>query len=1152
MQKFKTFKPLFVGRVKFKVMALSLVLLCVVFGFTAESQSQSIQAPIPEEPVIEPASEEGQAAISQFKFPANVECEMIAAEPDVANIVAFHRDYQGNIYVCETFRQGKGVEDNRNHAHWMDEELAAQTVQDRIDYVRKYIPDADKTYTAKDDRIRLLKDTDGNGKPDSITVFSDRFNQLEMGTGAGVLSYRGKVYYTCIPDLFELQDADGDGVAEIRKSLHTGYGVRYAFRGHDMHGLIVGPDGRLYFSIGDRGYNLSPAIKDPASGAVFRCELDGSQLEVIATGFRNPQELAFDDFGNLFSGDNNSDSGDKARWVEIIEGGDTGWRMYYQYQQDRGPFNREKIWYPFNDKTPAYIIPPIANIADGPSGLEYYPGTGFGEDFRGRFFLCDFRGAAAQSGIRSWRNKAKGAYWEVVEDEKPFWNMLVTDLDFGSDGKLYTSDWVFGWEGENKGRIYSFADPKIQETAIVKQVESLLRQGLQSQPVENLRVLISHPDQRVRMESQFELVARHDLATLKSIAVDAKVDTLGRLHAIWGIGQLARVAQGQQVSFESSFLKGLLRDEDAEVNGAACGIVADSRYTDNSVISGLLSHENLRVRYRAAMALAKVGTDGDVDAVVKMLVDNADSDPIVRHGGIMALNGIYIRSALDGSERVANLVGHESSSVRIALCVAMRKALLSNEENSLRYKAQAAGIVGRLLEDREIKIVLEAARVVHDVDVQSEMAKLAGLAGRINEFVASDALIRRIVSANARVGASGNAKALVSIARNEVIEEARRVEALEALGNWAAPPERDMVLHDWRPLDPGQRNVVDAKNALEPEFVHFASGGGGVTRAAITAAGNLKLASIGKVLEGVAVNRKGRAEERVASLLSLAKLKYDRMDSVLAKLESEFGDLPVELGGPVIELVSAIDEERAIKLIKETLANGQQMTQQSAISTLGKMKSKLASDMIAKMLKRMNENDFQANLRLDVSLAAAERSEESVKKQLAVYLSATADPDELVASFADTKIGGNDTKGSNIFYGKTEVSCVRCHRVDGTGGQVGPELSSIGKTKDRQYLLESIVHPNKVVAEGYTQIKVTTDEGELFVGIVKRETDESLVLLDADGKEIVIAQESIDDRRPGKSSMPADLINQLTKKEVRDLVEFLANRKSEPSGGEHE
>ena len=276
------------------------------------------------------------------------------------------------------------------------------------------------------------------------------------------------------------------------------------------------------------------------------------------------------------------------------------------------------------------------------------------------------------------------------------------------------------------------------------------------------------------------------------------------------------------------------------------------------------------------------------------------------------------------------------------------------------------------------------------------------------------------------------------------------------------------------------------------------------------------------------------------------------MGEVLTELESGFSKLPAELGGPVIRLLADVDEDRTIDLIKATLASGQQVTQQDAILTLGKMKSKRASDLIAALLSKMNKNEFQANLRLDVSLAAAERSEENVKEQLAAYVALTVDPAELTTSYIDAKVGGNDAKGADVFYGKTEVSCVRCHRIDGTGGQVGPELSAIGKTKDRQYLLESIVHPNKVVAEGYTQIKVTTDEGELFVGIVKRETEESLVLLDADGKEIVIDQEAIDDRRPGKSSMPADLINQLTKKEVRDLVEFLSNRKSEPSGGEHE
>ena len=136
-------------------------------------------------------------------------------------------------------------------------------------------------------------------------------------------------------------------------------------------------------------------LENVESGSVLRCNLDGSDLEIVATGLRNPQELAFDDYGNLFTCDNNSDSGDKARWVYVVEGGDSGWRMAYQYFADRGPFNREKIWHPPFAGQAAYIVPPVANMADGPSGLVYDPGVGLPEKYRGSFFLVDFRGGLA-------------------------------------------------------------------------------------------------------------------------------------------------------------------------------------------------------------------------------------------------------------------------------------------------------------------------------------------------------------------------------------------------------------------------------------------------------------------------------------------------------------------------------------------------------------------------------------------------------------------------------------------------------------------------------------------------------------------------------------------------------------------------------------
>src|SRR5213075_3230965 len=119
------------------------------------------------------------------------------------------------------------------------------------------------------------------------------------GLGAGILARKGSVYYANLPNLWLLRDTDNDGFADFKKSLSYGYGVRVGFLGHDLHGLTFGPDGRLYYSIGDRASAVKlpngKTIGDADSGSVFRCNPDGSNLEVFAFGLRNPQELTFDD-----------------------------------------------------------------------------------------------------------------------------------------------------------------------------------------------------------------------------------------------------------------------------------------------------------------------------------------------------------------------------------------------------------------------------------------------------------------------------------------------------------------------------------------------------------------------------------------------------------------------------------------------------------------------------------------------------------------------------------------------------------------------------------------------------------------------------------------------------------------------------------------
>ena len=1105
----------------------------------------------PNEPSVAEASSDGQNAVANIKYPG-LSCEVFAAEPDVANIIAFHRDYQGRMFVCETFRQDKGIEANRAHTYWMDEELAAQTVQDRVDYILKYHPDAEETYTRYDDRIRVIQDTDADGKADQSKVFAKHFNRISSGSGAGVLSHRGKVYYTNIPTLFELTDDDGDGVSDSRKSLHEGYGVHFAYRGHDMHGLIVGPDGRLYFSIGDRGYHLpEQGIKNPDSGAVFRCELDGSHLEVIATGMRNPQELAFDDYGNLFTGENNSDSGDKARWVFVVPGGDTGWRFYYQYLQDRGPFNREKIWHAHETNVPAYIIPPVENLSDGPSGLEYYPGTGFSEDFKNRFFLCDFRGGPTNSGIRSFRNKPLGAFFEVVDQEQPIWGCLPTDIDFGSDGKLYLSDWVTGWVGEDRGRIFAFADEQNSQSEIIKQVQTLLAGGIKKSDVKQLIALTGHADQRVRQEAQFELVARGETAPLIDLAIKGAADgdvLLSRLHGIWALGQLARKA-GKAVDIDlSSTIQGLLADSEDEVRAQAALIAGELGLPVHDELKQLLKDSSSRVRYFAAVAYGRIAPGNGLADVATLLEENSDEDPILRHGGVMAMKHMARR---DGVGVLDAAIESPIASVRLAACVALRHMYqdgLFSIDSSGHDLAGIGASIARLLDDADPKVALEAVRAIHDLPIGSQMHLVGELTASNSDGEMSDHRTRRIISANHHRGTAEGAQVLAKFAADDSQAMDRRVEAVKLLGAWMEPSNRDPVHGAWRPVDMTKRNLTDAQSAVSAVFAKLVGGETALTDASIAAASALELREIGDAMSQLITNKETQQSTRVAALTALGKLKDPGLGQLLNSLTDDYDVLPRLLAATTAQLVAQASPDQAVGLLKKSLSGievGQTLEgeglveRQMALKTLGEMKDPASADLLKSSMELLAEDKLAAPIRLDAVMAATARQDEACNALLETHQQKLNKSGVPTDQYADTLYGGDIEKGSKIFYGKTEVSCVRCHRIGGTGGKVAPYLSAIGKTHDRRYILEAIVEPSKQIAKGHAQVVVLTDEGMMHTGVVKEETDTLMALMDSDGNVTRVDKDMIDEMKAGKSGMPEGLHKLLTMSELRDLVAFL-------------
>src|SRR5204862_4515285 len=132
------------------------------------------------------------------------------------------------------------------------------------------------------------------------------------------------------------------------------------------------------------------------------------------------------------------DHGDRARLIYVVEGGDSGWRTGNQFSETSpaGVWNSEKLWYTQFTGQAAYILPPVAHLADGPSGFTHYPGTGFPESYRDHFFLCDFRGASVGSGIHSFAVEPDGATFRMVNRTNFFWNIEATDAEFGPDGRM--------------------------------------------------------------------------------------------------------------------------------------------------------------------------------------------------------------------------------------------------------------------------------------------------------------------------------------------------------------------------------------------------------------------------------------------------------------------------------------------------------------------------------------------------------------------------------------------------------------------------------------------------------------------------------------------------------------------------------------------
>ena len=1078
------------------------------------AQHGTQQSSDPKKPMyVAPKSDDGQKEIASFKLAEGITADLIAAEPDICNGVAFSIDDQGRFYVCETFRIGDGVFDNRSYMQWKDADLACLTVADRVAKYDKYLKEKVPTYSAYTERVRMLVDTNGDGSLDRSTIFAEGFNQMADGILSGVLPVGDDVYITNIPKLWKLRDSDNDGIADERIVMHDGYGVHTSLIGHDMHGLIVGPDRRLYFSIGDRGFHVEHEgeVHDyPHEGAVLRCELDGSKLEVVHHGLRNPQELAFDQWGDLFTGDNNSDGGDKARLVQITPGADSGWRIGFQWLSDRGAWNREKMWHPRHPEQSAALLPPIRNFADGPSGLVYDVGVGLPDRFRDSFFLCDFRGGRGYSGIRTFKLSRRGAAYEVESHDRIAWNVLPCDVEFGPDGSLYFYDWVNGWAKTGKGRIYRLRTKTMANDFKLRNNARLLASSFDKMSKQQLSSLLSHADRRIRQKAQFALIDQEADDSLTAVTKSRK-SRVARLHGIWGLGTLARNLSGNIAKQSASTLRSLLKDEDGDVRAMSARMLADTRNADHiNPLRNLLRDDNSRVKREAALALARIGKPSTqaTEDVFAMLHHNDDRDLVLRHAGVYALGEIASRQELiariDDSSRAVQRA--------VLLALARQRAeeirvFLKHEDEQFRY---------------------EAARAIYELPIPGAMQDLALLV--YDNEADSERVDWRAINAARMIGEVEQGEAVVHLATQPSHSKKIRLEALNVLAEWRAPHGQCRVIGNWRPCQHPDADIVvqnfrGSADALLSDKVTAAATARTIAKLGVQD----KAPSLARLVANTAMP----ADARVAALNALADLNAGELQGALDAIET---NAPVALRKRAVALLSHTSPEKAVPVLGSLLDNASLGEKQAACEALGNLDHASAAELLRDWMQRINNDKVEGGLILDILEAA--NKHESLKPLVTAREQAT----KLLGPLGAYNMcidGGNANAGRKVFHNFEATRCTRCHTLNNQGGNAGPVLNGVGKRLQPNKLLESLIQPSAEIAEGFGTTTIEMKGGALFAGVITKDQDGAITLVDINGKSHQLVWDKIKSRSPSKESAMPMMGGSLTKRQLRDLIAFL-------------
>jgi quinoprotein glucose dehydrogenase len=506
-----------------------------------------------------------------------------------------------------------------------------------------------------------------------------------------------------------------------------------------------------------------------------------------------------------------------------------------------------------------------------------------------------------------------------------------------------------------------------------------------------------------------------------------------------------------------------------------------------------------------------------------MLEASADKDAYLRHAGVMALTWIGDTSQLMAAAK------HDSPAVRMAACLALRRLGRSD--------------VAVFLKDSQPRIVTEAARAINDAQIEAAQPQLAAMLGSVT---LPETVILRALNANFRLGGAENATAVAHFAARGDAPELMRNEALAILAAWDKPRGIDRVVGIWRPFTPATRDPQLAIKAARPVLPGIiTSAPDSVRIAAIDLIKKIGLDDA-NVLFDLVANKDVSPDVAAAALAAMDQRKDARLNEAV--------DVALKTGKASLRAAAIqmlVHRDDATNRLESLLATGSIADQQAVLTALGTIDQPAAEQILSSWMDRLlKEGNVPPEVQLDLLDAAGKSKSDAIKMKVKQY-DERRKKDDPVAQYAECLLGGDAAAGRKIFLERQDVSCLRCHKLDGTGGVAGPDLTGVGSRHPRDYFLESIVNPNAKIAPGFESVTAKMKAGKYYTGVVKGDTDAELVVDSGDGAVVHLDKKEIATRTKGLSPMPQDISKTLSKRDVRDLVEFLTNLKqpaTQPAG----